>query len=172
MPEINQAQPISFGRAMKCVSHLIAGVVVGLLALAAAAVFAPAQAAGKSEIYHDFGSSLALSGYDPVAYFTLGKPVKGDAKIKATYKNSEWRFVSEANKAAFLAAPEKYAPQYGGYCAWAAARGFTAEGSPNYWKIVNGKLYLNNNKSIQDKWEKDIPGFIKKADENWPAVLK
>jgi hypothetical protein len=73
--------------------------------------------------------------------------------------------------AKFKADPEKYAPKYGGYCAWAVAQGYTAEIDPEAWKIVGGKLYLNYSKDVQKKWEQDIPGNIEKADQNWPGVL-
>jgi hypothetical protein len=72
---------------------------------------------------------------------------------------------------AFKANPSAFAPQYGGYCAWAVSQNYTASGDPNFWKIVNGKLYLNYDKSVQATWEKDIPGYIAKADRNWPGVL-
>ena len=115
---------------------------------------------------------VAVGGYDPVAYFTAGKPVKGDKAISANHNGAEYRFSSEANRAAFVAAPAKYAPQYGGYCAYAVALGSTAKGNPQNWSIVGGKLYLNLNDSVQSTWNKDKPGFISKANANWPKVLK
>ncbi len=110
----------------------------------------------------------ALDGYDTVAYFTEGKPVEGKESISTEYKGATWLFASEDNKAMFLADPEKYAPAYGGHCAWAAGVRKVAPGSPKVWKIVDGRLYLNYDESIQEKWEKDIPGFIEVADEYWP----
>jgi YHS domain-containing protein len=124
------------------------------------------------EIYTGFLSTVAVSGYDTVAYFTLSRPVKGDSKFSTQYKGVEWRFANEEHKAKFVANPEQYAPQYGGYCAWAVAQGDTASGDPTKWKIVDGKLYLNYDADVQKKWEADIPGFINKANKNWPAVLK
>ena len=127
--------------------------------------------ARENPIYTGFLSKQAVSGYDPVAYFVVGKPVKGDAKFQAEYGGAVWHFSSAANREAFLAKPERYAPQYGGYCAWAVATGKTASGDPRYWKIVDGKLYLNYSADIQKTWEADIGGHILRADGNWPAVL-
>ncbi len=140
---------------------------------ALAFVFAGASAAAAKEpVYTGRFSSVAVDGYDPVAYFTKGKPVKGDKSFSTKYQGAEWRFASAENLAAFEAAPLQYAPQYGGYCAWAIAQNYTGRGNPDNWAIVEGKLYLNYNDEIQSRWEKDIPGFIKAADANWPDVLK
>ena len=133
---------------------------------------APAAFADKDPVYTGNFTNVAVEGYDPVAYFTEGKPVKGDKDFTTEYQGAEWRFSSQANLDAFLADPEKYAPQYGGYCAWAVSQGYTAKGDAKHWKIVDGKLYLNYNSSIQKKWEKDIPGFIQSADASWPTVLE
>ena len=133
-------------------------------------VLAAAPANATDPIYTGFFSNLAVSGYDTVAYFTDGKPVKGDSSITHEYRGAVWQFASEANKAKFVANPEKYAPQYGGYCAWAISQGYTASGDPKYWKIVDGKLYLNYDASVQRRWEKNIPGFIADADKNWPGI--
>ena len=113
----------------------------------------------------------AVSGYDPVAYFTEGKPVKGSKQFVAQYQGTSWQFSSAANRDAFLKNPSAYAPQFGGYCAWAVSKGYTAPSDPEAWKIVDGKLYLNYDKDVQEKWQKDIPGNIAKANKNWPAVL-
>jgi hypothetical protein len=131
---------------------------------------APARAA-DAPIYTGIFSNAAVGGYDTVAYFTQQQPVKGDRRFVHQWKGAEWRFASAENRDRFAAAPEQYAPQYGGYCAWAVAQGYTASGDPQYWKLVDGKLYLNYDASVQKKWEQDIPGFIAKGDGNWPAVL-
>ena len=116
---------------------------------------------------------VAIKGYDPVAYFTDGKSAKGDAAFAYDWNGATWRFASAAHRDAFKADPEKYAPQFGGYCAWAVSQNYTANSDPeNAWKIVNGKLYLNYNREIQQKWAEDIPGNIAKADGNWPALVK
>lgn len=143
-----------------------------LLAAAVAflAALVPAQAR-EADVYTGLFSSLAVGGYDTVAYFKVNRPVQGKAEFSTEYKGATWRFSSAENLAAFKANPTAYAPQYGGYCAWAVSQNYTASGDPNYWKIVGGKLYLNYDKSVQEMWEKDIPGFISKADKNWPGVL-
>lgn len=122
-------------------------------------------------IYTGWFSSKAVSGYDTVAYFTEGKPVKGSAKYKFEYLDVEWYFSSEKHLNMFKENPEQYMPQYGGYCAWAVAvKKQRAPGDPEYWRIVDNKLYLNYDSSIQDKWLKDIPDFIKAADKHWPEM--
>jgi len=127
--------------------------------------------AKESPIYTALFSKTALGGYDAVAYFTEQRPVKGVAQFSALYKGVEWRFSRADNRDKFLADPERFAPQYGGYCAWAVSQGYTASGDPQHWKIVENKLYLNYDADVQKKWEKNIPEFIKSADKNWPAAL-
>jgi YHS domain-containing protein len=139
--------------------------------LATGGLIAPAACAAKPEIYTSIVSDLAVGGYDAVAYFKDGKPVEGSKSFEMKHKGATWRFANAANLAAFKADPAKYAPQYGGHCAWAAANGYTAKGDPKYWKVVGDKLYLNYNADIQGKWEKDVPGFIAKGDANWPGIL-
>jgi YHS domain-containing protein len=129
-------------------------------------------AAKDAPVNATFFGNLALQGYDPVAYFTDGKPVKGSADFAFKWNGAEWRFASADHLAKFKATPEKYAPQYGGYCAWAVSQGSTANIDPTCWKIVGGKLYLNYSADVQKKWAADIPGNIKKADANWPKVLE
>ncbi len=145
--------------------------VLAAIAATAAAAAAPAFAA-DSEVYTGRFSSLAVGGYDPVAYFEQDEPVKGQSQYAYEYKGATWRFSSAENLAAFAAAPDAYAPQYGGYCAWAVSQGYTAPGNPKNWSVVEGKLYLNYNDKVQRDWEKDIPGFIAKAEDNWPGVLE
>lgn len=129
---------------------------------------APAQAA-KPAINAEDG--LALRGYDAVAYFTQGRPVRGDARFEAEWGGARWRFADAANRDAFLADPARYAPQYGGYCAWAVAQGYTAPADPLQWRVVQDKLYVNYDAGVQRRWLRDIPGFIVAADRNWPGVL-
>jgi len=149
-------------------------VLAGLVALAAL-IFqhnvARAQPLAKAPVFAEFRSKRALDGYDPVAYFKAGKPEKGKAAHAVTWNGATWHFTSAENKAAFEASPQAFAPQYGGYCAWAVSEGYTAKGDPGAWRIVNGKLYLNYNASVQKSWEGDIPGRIAKGDKNWPTVL-
>ncbi|MDJ0945438.1 MAG: YHS domain-containing (seleno)protein [Kiloniellales bacterium] len=141
------------------------------LAVAVALPAAVTPALAKDPIYTGTFSSLAVSGYDPVAYFTQGKPVEGRRDLEYEWRGATWRFADAANLTAFKADPEAYAPQYGGYCAWAVAQGYTASTDPEAWRIVDGKLYLNYSRSVQKTWEEDIPGNIAKGDQNWPAVL-
>lgn len=117
-------------------------------------------------------TGVAIKGYDPVAYFTEGKPAKGSSDFSYEWNGAEWRFASAANRDLFKADPVKYAPQYGGYCAWAVSRGYTAGIDPEAWKIVNNRLYLNYSVKVQAQWSEDIPGNIAKAEENWPKILK
>lgn len=148
---------------------LIAAAVV---AAGPVAISAPAAFADKDPIYTAKRSNLALQGYDTVAYFTVGEPTKGSAEYSTTHNGAEFRFASEENLNLFLGNPDQYAPQYGGYCAWAVAQGKTAKGDARRWAIVDDKLYLNYNKGIQKKWDKDRSGFITSADTNWPTVLQ
>jgi YHS domain-containing protein len=142
-----------------------------VVALCGALFSATTASARESEVYTGTFSSLAVGGYDAVAYFKAGRPVAGSDQFATEHKGATWRFSSKENLDAFRANPAAFAPQYGGYCAWAVAQGYTASGDPQVWKIVNGKLYLNYDQSVQAKWEKDIPGFIAKGDRNWPGVL-
>ncbi len=112
----------------------------------------------------------AIDGADPVAYFNDGRYVPGSRDFTAEWNGASWRFASAENRAAFLENPESYAPQYGGYCAWAVSRGYTAKIDPEAWRIVDGKLYLNYSKGVRSKWVRDIPGNIAKADRNWPGL--
>lgn len=133
---------------------------------------APAALADQPAIFKPFLSDLAVSGFDPVAYFKGNGPTPGDAGLEYAWQGAKWRFASAENRAAFKANPQKYAPQFGGYCAWAVSQGYTAKGDPKFWRIVDGKLYLNYDGEVQKKWEKDIPGLVAKGNANWPAILK
>lgn len=127
--------------------------------------------AREASVYTGIVKGVAAGGYDPVAYFTDKKPVAGKSEFTHEHDGAVWRFSSAANRDAFKAEPAKYAPQYGGYCAWAVSQGYTAKGDPNIWSVVDDKLYLNYDKGVQSNWEKDKAGHIKKADANWPKVL-
>jgi YHS domain-containing protein len=115
---------------------------------------------------------LAIKGYDPVAYFTTGKPTPGVTQFTTTYKGATYRFASAENRARFIATPEKFVPQYGGYCAYAIALNKIADIDPDEWAIVNDKLYLNNGFLAQTLWSFDKSGNIAKGDQNWPLVPK
>jgi hypothetical protein len=139
------------------------------LAVAILLCAAPAAAA-QEKLFTGLLQGVAVGGHDPVAYFTEGRSRLGSAAISATHGGATWRFVDEANRAAFLADPAKFAPQFGGHCSWAAAEGYLAKGDPAHWRIVEGKLYLKYDASIKRRWERDIPGFIRKGDANWPKI--
>jgi hypothetical protein len=115
---------------------------------------------------------LGLHGYDPVAYFLEGKPVKGDPQFTYQWMGATWHFANAANRDTFAADPARHAPQFGGYCSWAVSQGYTANIDPQAWKIVDGKLYLNYNKSVQKTWEKDVATRIEEATRNWPKLHK
>jgi YHS domain-containing protein len=139
------------------------------LALAIMLCFASFTGIARAEsIYTGTFNNLAVSGYDPVAYFTEDKAVKGEKSITTDWQGAEWRFTSEKNKQAFVDDPEKYAPQYGGYCAYAVgAKDQLVSSDPQAWSIVDDKLYLNYNKDIRDTWEDEKESLIRQADENW-----
>ncbi|AEH32212.1 YHS domain-containing protein [Vibrio anguillarum] len=127
----------------------------------------------EDEIYTSFLSNKALSGYDTVAYFTKGEPVKGSSDFSTLYKNAQWYFSSKENLELFLNNPNQYAPQYGGYCAWAVSeKNDFAPGDPNQWAIVDGKLYLNYDKKIKTLWDTNQAVHIQQADKNWPNLIK
>ena len=113
---------------------------------------------------------LAINGYDPVAYFTDGVPTKGDARFAASYEGARYLFASEANLMKFQADPAAYTPQFGGFCAMGASFGEKVDVDPQAWKIVGGKLYLNNSKPTQARWLTDIPGNIQRANDQWPVI--
>ena len=113
---------------------------------------------------------VAIKGYDPVAYFEQGEPVKGSNEFQHEWQGATWRFSSVSNRDLFAADPDKYAPRYGGYCAYAVSQGSTADIDPEAWTLVEDKLYLNYNRQVREIWAKDIPGNIKKADRHWPEI--
>jgi len=115
-------------------------------------------------------SGLALKGYDPVAYFTEKRPVQGKAEFTAQHEGATYRFSSTANRDAFAAEPAKYAPQYGGYCAFGMASGYKAPIEPDAWTVRDGKLYLNFSQSVRSRWSTNIPDHLRRADENWKKL--
>jgi YHS domain-containing protein len=124
---------------------------------------------GKSLVFTN-RKGVALEGYDPISYFTDGKPVKGDRKIEATYEGALYHFVSQAHRETFEKDPSKYAPAYGGFCGYAASIGKVRPANPLLWSIVNGRLIVQHTKSTVVLWEKDVPGNKAKADKNWPLL--
>jgi YHS domain-containing protein len=139
-------------------------ITLGLCSVAAAPIVASPTYTGRF-------SNMAAEGYDVTSYFTgTGTPQKGNEKFAVKYAGATFLFATAANAAKFKATPVAFAPQYGGYCAWAVAGGYLAPGDPKKYKVINKKVYLNYNQEVQDKWLKDVPGFISKADVNWPEV--
>lgn len=112
----------------------------------------------------------AIDGYDPVAFFTDSSAVKGEKSLTTEWNGATWCFSSAANLDAFKADPEKYAPQYGGWCAYGTADGHLSPTQAETWTVLNGKLYFNYNMDVKDRWVKDQPGYIEKADKNWPTL--
>lgn len=139
--------------------------IFGLMAAILVAVTLQAQ---KSSVFisHD----KAIRGYDAVAYFTESKPVKGSGDFVYTWNNADWYFSSQKNLDLFKANPVKYAPQYGGYCAYGLSRGYKASTVPEAWTIDNGKLYLNYSLSVRSDWDKNRQERIQKADTYWPQI--
>ena len=133
----------------------------GALLVAVLSLFASFAAAGER---------LAIKGYDPVAYFTDGKPTPGSARHEAVWREATWRFASAEHRELFLERPEAYAPQYGGYCAMGVAFGQKVEVDPEAWTIVDGKLYLNYDKAFMEKWRAEKTAMIEAADRKWREV--
>lgn len=145
-----------------------------LVAAAFAGVFAASAAApalAVSPVNKSFFGNVAIEGYDPVAYFTDGKPVEGKSDFSYDWQGASWHFASAEHRDLFAKEPEKYAPQYGGYCAYAVSQGSTAGIDPEAWTVHEGKLYLNYDKKIQAKWTADMASYIEKADANWPKMI-
>jgi hypothetical protein len=128
--------------------------------------------AGKSDPIYKDGSGLAIHGYDPVAYFTVHRPVKGFQNISYQWMGATWLFANAEDREKFKEYPGQFAPQFGGYCSYAVSKGHTASIDPEAWRIVDGKLYLNYSKGVQKTWAEDVPGNIQKADQNWPGLHK
>ena len=135
-------------------------------------LFLASVALAKGLIHTRDSDNLAVWGYDAVAYFSEGKAVKGLKKFSLSYGGADWLFSSRKNLRKFKKDPKKFAPQFGGYCAWAVGNGYTAEGNPKYWTVYKGKLYLNYNRAIKNKWLRDRDNLIRKAQKNWPGVVK
>jgi hypothetical protein len=136
----------------------------------ALALLPPAARAQTPPVYAEEG--VAIGGIDPTSYFTEGRPVPGDPAITLEWRGATWRFTSAEARAAFERAPRRYAPQFGGWCAWAVAEGYTAPSVPEAWAIVDGRLYLNFSNRVQRQWQRDAMENIVRAKANWPAVLE
>lgn len=124
--------------------------------------------AQKSPVFAPDGK--AIRGYDPVAFFSQAKPVMGADSLSYTWKDVTWMFASKENRDLFIADPEKYAPQYGGYCAYGTSQGHKAPTQVDTWTVSDGKLYFNYNKKVQESWNKNQQALIEKADKIWPEI--
>lgn len=139
---------------------------IGWLALLLGATVALAAAEAVNTTWR----GVAIKGYDPVAYFTVGKPMAGKSQHEYKWKGATWRFMDAANRDRFVREPERYAPQFGGFCAWAVSQGYTAGIDPEAWRVVDGKLYLNYSAAVQRTWEEDVAGNIAKGEAQWPKL--
>ncbi|TAG48830.1 MAG: tat pathway signal sequence domain protein [Betaproteobacteria bacterium] len=135
-----------------------------LIAITATVAFAQSQNIDSK--------GVAIKGFDPVSYFVDAKPSQGMEKFMAKHEGATYLFSSEKNRDLFIAQPAKYTPQYGGFCAFGAAKGGKFEIDPIAYTVVDNKLYLNKNKNVQKLWTADVPGFISQADRNWPQLSK
>lgn len=117
-------------------------------------------------------NGVAIRGYDTVAYFTKRMPVEGKNSLRAQWSGATWKFSSQEHLDLFVAEPEKYAPQYGGYCAYGVAQQNLVKIEPEEWSIIDGKLYLNYNAKLNKAWKKDITGYIAQADALFEKLLK
>ena len=160
MTSLAISSPFS-GSLVRAIGTVVVGVGLALATLAGSA---------KAETEVNINDGYAVHGYDVVAYFTKGQPTEGSDEFQAIYDGATYRFASAEHRDAFTAEPAKYAPQYGGYCAFGTAMGRKFDGDPNAWKVVDDKLYLNLNKNVQERWLADVPGFIRGAENNWPII--
>ena len=144
----------------------------GAFCVVAIATVATMALAGSRPAVNVSRGQLALRGYDAVAYWGNGRATQGVAEFEHRWNGAVWRFATAASRDMFAKDPTRYAPEFGGYCAYAVSRGYTADGDPNAWRIVDRRLYLNYSKRVQALWEEDIPGNIAKGRSHWPGVLE
>lgn len=150
---------------------MIRNTLIAIVCLGTSVALIPdAAMAAEPAVYTSWRNNVGAGGFDVVSFYS-GVPLKGNDEFAADYMGAKWKFSSRANMDLFTANPEAFAPQYGGYCAWAIAEGKLAKGSPNHWTVEDGKLYLNFNSRIKTRWESDKANFITQGDENWPSIL-
>lgn len=116
-------------------------------------------------------NGFAINGYDPVSYFSPDGPRQGSTDHALMWKGAIWLFANDSNRERFEMDPWAYAPRYGGYCAYAVSRGYTTSTDPMAWRIHNNQLFLTHDREVFALWERDIPGNVRRANNNWPAVL-
>jgi YHS domain-containing protein len=152
------------------VSRTVAIIAAAMLSACAATHTSISQQAPVDDLDNDHG--LALRGYDSAGYFSEARPIEGDPAISYRWHGATWHFASMEHRDAFAADPARYAPQFGGYCAYAVSRGTTADGDPQQWAVVDGKLYVNNNALALTLWNQDRAGNIQAGVTNWPLIPK
>ena len=149
---------------MKTIKSILATGLASLALAGSSLAGSPVNIAGAS--------GIALNGYDPVGFFTEQRPVHGDPGITGTHQGATYLFASEKHRNAFEQNPDKYVPQYGGYCAYGASVGALFPVDIDTWQVRNGKLYLNLNPEILKAFNKDFEDNVRKAEENWPELMK
>lgn len=143
-----------------------------VLVAALATLLGAASVHAEEPVYTSWFSDVAVGGHDVVAYFTQGEAVEGSADYRMEWRGAVWRFASEDHLQRFREDPSRYAPAYGGYCAYAVARGTTAAGDPDRWTIHGGRLYLNHDGDAQARWKTDAEGHIAAGDEHWSEMVE
>lgn len=143
-----------------------------LLSISAVLLLVDSVLAASPEVFTGLVEGTAAGGFDAVSYFQGDTPRRGEMVNSFDWQGAKWLFATPENLAAFKTEPEKYAPQFGGYCAYAVSKGATAKGDPEVFTVLNGKVYFNFSKSVQVLWRQDVPGNIAKAEANWPKVLE
>jgi YHS domain-containing protein len=156
------------GKVMSFMTATLLGV---MLFLTTAMAAEPINSLERSGLWGYKPSGVAIRGYDPVAYFTQAAPVEGSDEFTTQWRGARWKFASRENLNLFEENPERYAPQYGGYCAYGVAQDYLVKIEPENWSILDDKLYLNYDDDVQSLWEADIPGFIQSADENFAGLV-
>ena len=151
--------------------RLLAATALSLGAAGAAVAAEPINTLERSGLFGYDPSGIAIRGYDTVAYFTEGRPLEGSERFESEWQGATWRFASQEHLDLFEADPTSYAPQYGGYCAYGVVEGGLVKIEPENWTIVEDKLYLNYDDDVQEKWERDIPGYIAEADARFESLL-
>jgi len=157
---------------MRFLKLFLASILLMLVATGASFAADRINTLERSGLFGYKPGGTAVRGYDTVAYFTLGKPVEGRDEFTTQWSGALWKFSSQVHLDLFVAEPEKYAPQYGGYCAYGVAVGSLVKIEPELWTILDGKLYLNYNKNFNDKWKQDIAGYVSSADATFERLLE
>lgn len=156
---------------MTLLKKIVVVVFLCSLAIVSAIAAEPINTLEKSGLFGYKPSGVAIRGFDTVAYFTDDMPVEGSENFTTEWQGATWKFASQQHLDMFKENPEKYAPQYGGYCAYGVAQDSLVKIEGDNWTIVDEKLYLNYDDKLQDKWEKDIPGFIEEANNKFEPLL-